>query len=199
MKIPSKIINDHIKTVEEEQGYKTTLKQRLWLKHYMATKNATEAAMQVYECKDRNSARVIGAENLAKLNFDELMDAIGLTDEYLLKHGQEGIEKPVKTVIVNGQTKLLPDYGTRHKYYDTALRLKKKLSNSLELTGKDGSPLQLQVVAGIGFLNPSKDYRTDDIIVEDANNNIPEQVETIAPSTGSDLVERQEVQSPDLA
>lgn len=179
MKEQTKIIEQHINNVEEEQGYDLTFKQREWLRIYMECKNATEAAMQVYDCKDRLSAKVIGSENLSKLNFDELMDALGMTDEYLLKHGQEGMEKPVKAIKVGSETKLIPDYATRHKYYDTALRLKKKLSDRVELTGKDGAPLQMQIIAGVGFLNPNN----DDTI------NIPEQIETIAPSTGSDMVE----------
>lgn len=181
MKVPAKIINNHLQSVEEEQGYKTTFKQREWLRIYLETKNATEAAAQVYDCKDRKVAANIGWENVRKLDMTELMDAMGMTDDYLADKVKEGMEKPSKPITVKTadglETKLIPDYQTRHKYVDTALRLKKKLSDKLEVTGKDGEPLRIQLVAGIGFLNQTNNDR----------DNIPEQIETIAPSAGSDL------------
>lgn len=188
MKVPAKIIKNHLKTVEEEQEYKTTWRQREWLKIYLKTKNATEAAMQVYNCNSRESAGVIGHENLKKLRFDDLMDEMGMTDDYLADKVKEGMEKPVRIVTVKGEAKVVPDYQARHKYVDTALKLKKKLSDRVELTGKDGSPLQIELVAGIGFLNPVKDYEPNpDIIVQDDNDYLPEQIQTIAPPTGSNL------------
>lgn len=137
MKVPAKIINNHLQSVEEDQGYKTTFKQRAWLKLYLETKNATEAAMQVYDCKNRNVANAIGAENLAKLSMSDLMDAMGMTDDYLMEKVQEGLEKPSRPITVktaNGlETKLIPDYQTRHKYVDTALKLKKKLNTQVDV------------------------------------------------------------------
>lgn len=188
MKVPAKIIKSHLKSVEEEQGYQTTFKQKEWLKLYLQTKNATEAAAQVYDVKDRMSAGQIGYENLKKLDMSELMDAMGMTDDYLADKVKEGMEKPVRIVTVKGEAKVVPDYQARHKYVDTALKLKKKLSDRVELTGKDGSPLQIELVAGIGFLNPVKDYEPNpDIIVQDDNDYLPEQIQTIAPPTGSNL------------
>jgi phage terminase small subunit len=58
-----------------------TLKQKAWVKEYIECKNATEAAMRVYDCKDRDSAKAIGGENLSKLNFKEVLDARGLGDD----------------------------------------------------------------------------------------------------------------------
>lgn len=44
-----------------------TDKQRLFIEMYfICGLNATDAAMQVYDCKDRHVARAVGAENLAK-------------------------------------------------------------------------------------------------------------------------------------
>lgn len=49
-----------------------TIKQKLFLKRYIELKNATKAALEVYDCT-YESARAIGAQNLAKLNIhDEL-------------------------------------------------------------------------------------------------------------------------------
>jgi len=48
-----------------------TLKQKQFVKEYIDTKNATEAAMRVYDCKSRNVANSIGAENLAKPSIND--------------------------------------------------------------------------------------------------------------------------------
>jgi hypothetical protein len=129
---------------------KLTAKQRKWLKIYMETHNATEAAMQVYNVKTRESAGVIGHENLKKLNFEELMDAVGLTEENLLESIVEG-RKATRVIVIDNKVQGVPDYATRHKYIETALKLRGNLSNKLELTGKDGEPLKIQLLAGISY------------------------------------------------
>jgi hypothetical protein len=138
-----------------------TAKQRKWIKVYSETHNATEAAMQVYNCKDRNSAKQIGYENLTKLDFNELMEAMGLTDESLLESITEGQKATKPIVTPKGEIKAVPDYATRHKYIDTALKLKGKLSNKLEVTGENGNPIRMEVLAGIAHL-PVKDDRNSD-------------------------------------
>lgn len=55
-----------------------TIKQRKWMKEYIQTGNVTEAAMRVYDCKNRNVANAIGAQNLAKLSISELMEDSGM-------------------------------------------------------------------------------------------------------------------------
>lgn len=79
-----------------------TLKQRKWIKEYIKTGNATEAASRVYDCKDRNVANAIGAENLAKLSMPELMEEMGLNDVALINVGMEGLQasKQLATRIV---------------------------------------------------------------------------------------------------
>lgn len=112
--------------MNNEDPRKLTIKQRRWIKAYIKTGNATEAAMQVYDCKDRNSASVIGTENLAKLSIPDLMEEMGLTDIALLNVGTEGMMKSVKQSIDGS---VYPDYGVRHKYWDTMLKLKGRLSD----------------------------------------------------------------------
>lgn len=130
---------------------KMTVKQKKFLKEYVKTGNATEAAMRSYEAKDRLSARNIGSENLAKLgrSIAELLNEHGLTDDRIAEEITKGaIEASNKT----GD----PDYYVRHRYLDTAAKLKDLYpSNKLEVSGKDGQPLQLQVLAGTGFLHES--------------------------------------------
>jgi len=73
---------------------KLTIKQKKFVKEYIETGNATEAAARVYDVTDRNSANSIGSENLAKLAepIADVMDRVGLTDEYLMKCLQEDID-----------------------------------------------------------------------------------------------------------
>lgn len=60
-----------------------TVKQRRFIKELTRTLSPTEAAMRVYKCKNRLSARVIASQNLSKLNISmiELMNKMGLTLE----------------------------------------------------------------------------------------------------------------------
>lgn len=104
-----------------------TLKQRKWIKEYIKTGNATEAAMRVYDCKDRDSANALGNENLAKLSMPELMEDLGLTDVALMNIGAEGMTKANKIHGTNDNFVEIPDYGVRHKYWETMLKLKKRL------------------------------------------------------------------------
>lgn len=135
---------------------KLTPKQRKFMKVYAKTLNATEAAMQAYDCKDRDTASSIGRENLRKLQFVDLLDAVGLTDDDLAVALQEG-RHSTRPIVVNGKVQGVADYATRHRYVETLLKVKGKLTDKLELTGEDGGPLQMQVIAGVGYIIPRDD------------------------------------------
>ena len=62
-----------------------TLKQREWIKEYLLSGNASDAAFKVYDCKNRESASQIGWENLRKLDYTEFLEAAGITDDLLQK------------------------------------------------------------------------------------------------------------------
>ena len=110
-----------------------TPKERAFVKEYIKTKNATEAAARVYDVKDRDSARALGSETLAKLDIAGIMDDMGLTDERLIAILKEGLKATqtvrVKVISPKGnkeKDKESPDHPTRHKFLDTALKLKDK-------------------------------------------------------------------------
>jgi hypothetical protein len=115
-----------------------TLKQRKWIKEYITTGNATEAAARVYDCKDRDSANAIGNENLAKLSFPELMEEMKLTDVALMNVGAEGLQATKQiSGVGNANSKSVefievPDYAIRHRYWETLLKLKKRLGQEGE-------------------------------------------------------------------
>lgn len=131
------------KQIEDKE---LTLKQRKWLDVYLQTGNATEAAMQSYDCKDRDSANAIGSENLAKLSYVDFMEVAGVTDKLLQDKLLEGLDstkqigarKIVQGARTGHEIKVdattdtddfidVPDYAVRHKYLETALKLKKRL------------------------------------------------------------------------
>lgn len=151
------------------KGDKLTIKQKKWIKAYMETGNATEAAMQVYDCSDRNSARAIGGENLANLSIDKVMEAQGLTDEFLIEKLNEGLQATkvisanivqiksddptVKQKEAHSKTQDfvdVEDYAVRHKYLETALKLKNKFPDSKANVNVQGDlNVQYNIVRGV--------------------------------------------------
>ena len=109
------------------KGDNLTLKQRRWIKEYIETGNATEAAARVYDVKDRESAGTIGTENLQKLAMSDLMEEMGLTDVALINIGVEGMTKAVKQSVTG---EVFPDYNTRRGYWETLLKVKGKLKET---------------------------------------------------------------------
>jgi len=139
-----------------------TLKQRKWLKLYLELGNATEAAMQVYDCKDRNSAAQIGYENLRKLDYEDFMEEAGITDHLLQQKIIEGLDanRTISAISTykaaseaknaTGQTTDfidVPDFAIRHKYLETALKLKRRLVERKDITTAD-KPLPTPIYGG---------------------------------------------------
>lgn len=111
-------------TITTAKNRDLTLKQRKWIKAYIETGNATEAARKVYDVKDDASAGQIGYENMKKLEMPELMEEMGLTDIALLNIGAEGMTKANKS-LMDGS--VVPDYNVRRGYWETMLKLKGKV------------------------------------------------------------------------
>jgi hypothetical protein len=125
----------------EKKELNLTLKQRKWIKEYIKTGNATEAAMRVYDCKDRNTAANVGSENLRKLQVNDLMEEMGLTDVALINIGVEGMTKANKQSITG---EIFPDYGTRRGYWETLLKLKGKLNDSKVQIAQAGGEMKIE-------------------------------------------------------
>ena len=59
-----------------------TVKEKKFVKEYINNGgNATQAALKVYDVTSMGSAKLIGHENITKLNLDHYFAAAGLTDE----------------------------------------------------------------------------------------------------------------------
>ncbi len=130
---------------------KLTLKRREWLKVYIQTGNATEAAMQAFDCNSRPSAAKIGSELLRLLegNIKGKMEVAGLTDEVLFSKLADGLDADRVEVAKHqghiGDEKAYTDYATRSRYLELALKLKGLLKDivkhegsiPVEFTGKN--------------------------------------------------------------
>jgi len=134
---------------------KLTLKQRKWLKLYLELGNATEAASKVYNCKNRDSAKQIGWENLTKLDFADFLEEAGITDNLLQQRIMEGLDSTRTVSAVNTSKNAradsndfidVPDFMARHKYLETALKLKRKMVERTEITGPNGSELNIRII-----------------------------------------------------
>ena len=128
---------------------------------YLELGNATEAAMQSYDCKDRDSAAVIGFENLRKLNYEEFLEEAGITDKLLQQKIIDGLDANKTVSAVNtGKNATasssdfidVPDFMARHKYLETALKLKRRLKERMDVT-TDDKPLPQPILGGISVKN----------------------------------------------
>lgn len=133
--------------IDEKQRRKLTKKQRKWLKLYLETGDATDSAIKAYRCKNRGTAANIGSQLRKSLKVDDLLEDAGVTDQALTVRLREGLlaTKPSKIGEV-------VDFDTRHKYLETALKLKGKLNNKVELSGENGGAIKLNILAGHGFI-----------------------------------------------
>lgn len=133
-------------TTSSADDCKLTLKQLKFVAHYLEHGNATEAALYAYDLNpddenDRVTAGSIGYETLKKLQINELMGEAGISDQKLLTVLAQGVAatKPISALVLanteNGIVRTkddegrieVEDYATRHKYLETALKLKKRL------------------------------------------------------------------------
>lgn len=115
---------------------KLTMKQKEFAKELVLGEdkgNATEAVMQSYNVKNRNTASGIGAENMAKPHIraevDRLLEEHDLTDDLVAKRLKEGVDAThvVMTKTAGGtqvkETKV-PDRDVRLKYIQEVNKIK---------------------------------------------------------------------------
>jgi len=146
---------------------KRTLTERKFIEAYIENYgNATKAYKAIHPDYNGENARILACQYLTKLNIssDELMNMMGMTDAYLQEKLDEGLNAtktisviPLKPKEAEENSTDLPkanskniefvdvdDFAVRHKYLDTALKLKGKYPATKtinELTGKDRKEL----------------------------------------------------------
>jgi hypothetical protein len=110
----------------------------------------------------RSLASRIKKSVFSKVNTteEELHEKLGIDEISLLKAGAEGLNA-TRPIFVDGKPQAVADYATRHRYWQDFVKMKGLLKDKLELTGKDGEPLQFQVLAGIAYVPSSTDPRSN--------------------------------------
>lgn len=133
---------------------KLTLKQRAWLDAYLECFNASEAARRAgYKCKTPDQFKVIGSQNLTKLNdlIEKWVDEQGLSDAKIKQKIMEGMEaKETKFFAYQGEvveTREVEALETQRRYVDMGAKVKGLYApEKHELTGKDGGPIDLTTI-----------------------------------------------------
>lgn len=100
---------------------KLTKKQQGFVKDYIETDNGTQAALKNYDTDNERVAAAIASENLTKPNIKKVLETLAerIDDDDLIKVHKEGLQ-----AITGRGDDVQPDYSVRHKYLDTAYKLK---------------------------------------------------------------------------
>jgi predicted RNA-binding protein with PUA domain len=109
---------------------KLTRKQAIFVDEYIKTENGTQSALKAYDTTNPTTASVIAVENLSKPIVIEVIEekkrsiAERLDDNLLLNVHLEGL-KASDEIIVDGKiVAKRANYAVRHKYLDTAYKLR---------------------------------------------------------------------------
>lgn len=130
---------------------KITPKQKKFADAYLESGNGTLAVMESYDVpQDKpNLAAVIASENLTKPNVINYLEA-ALPDDLLARIHKEGLE--ATRLEDDG-----PDFNVRHKYLDTAYKLKgsyaAEKSINMNVSAKD---LEATIIADIARFRAKK-------------------------------------------
>ena len=107
-------------------GLKRTLKERKFIAAYIENNgNASKAYKATHPKYEGENAKVLGCRQLTKVNLttNELLDEMGMNDEQLHEKLLEGLEAD-KSIANKDEVVTVDDFPTRHKYLDTAYKLK---------------------------------------------------------------------------
>lgn len=110
--------DSEIKKIKRKKGDVLSRKQKIFVEEYIKTGHGTNSALKAYDTKDEHVARSIATENLTKpVIIKEIMSAADrIPDDLIEQVHLEGLQS---TDIMHR-----PDYAVRHKYLDTAYKLK---------------------------------------------------------------------------
>jgi hypothetical protein len=101
-------------------------KDKKFVKEYIENgNNATQAIKEVYDIKDENYAGVKGHRMLRSDKIQQAIQSIAeqIPDEDLVKVHKEGLNAS-RTIKNEGEDIVEPDYAVRHKYLDSAYKIK---------------------------------------------------------------------------
>ena len=102
-----------------------TLKERRFVKELINNGgNKVQAALVAYDTDNYKSATRIAHENTEKLRMPDIMEQEGLTDTCLVTVLKDGLVAMRRSTSFTEPDQIDPDFGIRHKYLETALKLK---------------------------------------------------------------------------
>lgn len=115
-----------------------SLKQKGFAKDFVESRNATEAAMKNYNCKNRISAAVTGNHALTSpqviREIDRIMAEKDITDDFLMGKLREGLDANVVSNFKGDVEETeVPDKYVRHKYLQDALKMKGFLKEQVDV------------------------------------------------------------------
>lgn len=121
-----------------------TKKQKGFVKDYIKTGNGVQSALKNYDVATYETAGVIATENLEKPKIIQaIQDAF--PNELLAKVHLEGLNAS-RELVKDGEVLVsIPDFAVRHKYLDSAYKLK-----GLYADDKPLPPPQLNVMINLG-------------------------------------------------
>lgn len=141
-----------------ELGRKLTPRQRRMVALKLSGLSTTDAALMAGYAQgsaSRKSAVVIGSEALRKPDtaayMRALADAIGLSDVAILRKLKEGMSANRVELSRDGSpVELGPDWQTRQKYIELALKAKGRMPDPrLEVTGNNGGAIVVRHTASL--------------------------------------------------
>lgn len=100
-----------------------TRKQRKFVNAIVEGGTGTDAALAVYDTDNPRVAAAIASENLTKPNIIKSIQE-ALPDELLAQVHLEGLNATRSFPLGEGEYEDAPDYAVRHKYLDSAYKLK---------------------------------------------------------------------------
>lgn len=104
---------------------KRKLREKKFIRAYIENGgNATKAYLAINPEYKGENERILGHQYLTKLNIsdEEIMEELGLTDNYIYEKLKEGTEATKVTRL--GME--VEDYAVRHQYLETTLKLRNK-------------------------------------------------------------------------
>ncbi len=106
-----------------------SIKQKLFAKNFVETKNLADAALAGYNCKNRNSARITGFYTLknpmVQKEVERLLEEKNISDDFMFQRLQEGIGAKVVASYQGTATETkIPDHNAAYKWWEAAAKIK---------------------------------------------------------------------------
>lgn len=116
-------------TLAEKPLPKNKLK---FVAEYVQDGNGTQAAIKAFKVKNPNVAHNKAHRLLRNATIQDAI-AKALPDDLLAKVHKEGLEA-TQPLVIKGQIEEYADYGVRHRYLDTAYKIKQKYTEAPQVT-----------------------------------------------------------------